>query len=500
MLSDVVIRWLGDVTTHYREQSRVSRDVCGLLEMNETLSPRTEVYTHDNGRSELLVNVYGTLPIQFRDATYNIPLSLWLPLDYPASPPWVYVVPTATMLVRAGHGVESSGLVRSPYVFDWARKPEACNLVDLAYALRNSFEMFPPLYAKPVAHIGEEEQQQSPKSATSPRSNSHEAPTRPYKPPSFSMSPTITPLSWRNEHGNAAGTSQSQSQSPPQRPPPIGAGGLSSPSRSYDFPAPVPAPTLTPSYAQQQASPQPLAVSGSVTDLLTTEPDSIPYQHIPQSQATQTQSPTQIQSQSRTQMKASSSESITPSSKPTRPLNPNTVKLHATIHAILSQKVAQSLENHKKLYDSQQTLKGDLERAREVIVDESARLESVNEICTSVAAKVNDTVNQGISGLEVGRRRGDIGVDEIVCADNLVSNQLLDLIAEDRAIEDTMYHLGRALNAGKVDLEKVLRAVRELSREQFLKRALCKKIQAGLEGSSDGNALYSCNQTESFHQ
>lgn len=240
--------------------------------------------------------------------------------------------------------------------------------------------------------------------------------------------------------------------------------------------------------AQPTTLPQPQPQQAKVTDLLTTEPDSIPYQHIPQSQS---------------QPLASNNDSMTPPSKPTRPLNPNTVKLHATIHAIFSQKVSQSLENHKQLHDSQLTLKADLERAREVIVDESARLESVNEICRSVAVKVNETVNEGVVVLENGRRRGEIGVDEIVCADNLVSNQLLDLIAEDRAIDDTMYHLGRALNTGRVDLEKVLRVVRELSREQFFKRALCKKIQMGLEGSSDGNVFYgfvNSDQTESFHQ
>lgn len=35
--------------------------------------------------------------------------------------------------------------------------------------------------------------------------------------------------------------------------------------------------------------------------------------------------------------------------------------------------------------------------------------------------------------------------------------RLIDLIAEDNAIEDTMYHLHRALNAGRIDLERFLR-------------------------------------------
>ena len=35
-----------------------------------------------------------------RGATYNIPLSVWIPLDYGSAPPLVYVVPTTGMLVR----------------------------------------------------------------------------------------------------------------------------------------------------------------------------------------------------------------------------------------------------------------------------------------------------------------------------------------------------------------------------------------------------------------
>jgi Vps23 core domain len=37
------------------------------------------------------------------------------------------------------------------------------------------------------------------------------------------------------------------------------------------------------------------------------------------------------------------------------------------------------------------------------------------------------------------------------------SHRLIDLVAEDNAIEDTIYHLHRALNAGRIDLDRFLR-------------------------------------------
>ena len=40
---------------------------------------------------------------------------------------------------------------------------------------------------------------------------------------------------------------------------------------------------------------------------------------------------------------------------------------------------------------------------------------------------------------------------------DLRSNRLVDLIAEDKAIEDTMYHLHRALNSGRIDLDRFIR-------------------------------------------
>ena len=74
--------------------------------------------------------------------------------------------------------------------------------------------------------------------------------------------------------------------------------------------------------------------------------------------------------------------------------------------------------------------------------------------------------------------------------------RLINLVAEDNAIEDTIYHLHRALNTGRIDLERFLRVrailfvghmyltspsvaqtTRVLAEEQFMKRALIEKIQ-----------------------
>lgn len=45
----------------------------------------------------------------------------------------------------------------------------------------------------------------------------------------------------------------------------------------------------------------------------------------------------------------------------------------------------------------------------------------------------------------------------LTCQKNCAPNRLINLIADDNAIEDTIYHVHRALNAGRIDLEKFLR-------------------------------------------
>lgn len=78
-------------------------------------------------------------------------------------------------------------------------------------------------------------------------------------------------------------------------------------------------------------------------------------------------------------------------------------------------------------------------------------------------------------------------------------SRLINLVAEDNAIEDTIYHLHRALNMGRIDLERFLRVIafvvrhnvpfthhsscqttRVLAEEQYMKRALIDKIQSSV--------------------
>jgi ESCRT-I complex subunit TSG101 len=67
-------------------------------------------------------------------------------------------------------------------------------------------------------------------------------------------------------------------------------------------------------------------------------------------------------------------------------------------------------------------------------------------------------------------------IDEAISAKNVVYNQLYELVAEDHAIEDTIYMLGKALDRDRIKLEPFMKHSRTLAREQFMKKALVNKI------------------------
>jgi len=122
----------------------------------------------------------------------------------------------------------------------------------------------------------------------------------------------------------------------------------------------------------------------------------------------------------------------------------------------------------------------DLLSGEPAIRDEMARLEAVRKVCDSVGRRMDEIVSRGEERVAELEAKGEVGVDEVVCGISIVHNQLIDLVAEDNAIEDTIYHLSRALDAERIDLDRFLKSIRSLGREQYMKRALIERILQGM--------------------
>ncbi|KAJ1569886.1 hypothetical protein HK096_011063 [Nowakowskiella sp. JEL0078] len=83
-----------------------------------------------------------------------------------------------------------------------------------------------------------------------------------------------------------------------------------------------------------------------------------------------------------------------------------------------------------------------------------------------------------VESIESIKSQPDANVDEAITGGTVLNNQLLDVVAEDHAIDDTIQMLFEALDKHDTELAIFLKHVRSLAREQFMKRALIKKIQS----------------------
>jgi len=144
MSSPETRKWLLQNVHPYPHRDRVYADIDSLLSIFSTLRPKSDVYSsviyrllllpnptnlfflaaYDDGRTQLLLCIHGLLPITFNQASYNIPIAVWLTRQYPQHPPIVYVVPTKDMLVKAGKYVDLSGKCNIEYMQSWERKSE----------------------------------------------------------------------------------------------------------------------------------------------------------------------------------------------------------------------------------------------------------------------------------------------------------------------------------------------------------------------------------------
>lgn len=132
--------WLISILVPYKYPDKTLNDTEHILITYPTLKPKTSYFSPQN----LLLNLYGTLPVQYKQIIYNIPVTIWIPKDYPKQAPVVFVVPTENMVLQ-GKVVDPRGLVLMDYLRGWR---DGYNLVELALYLVSEFQKDPPVVAK----------------------------------------------------------------------------------------------------------------------------------------------------------------------------------------------------------------------------------------------------------------------------------------------------------------------------------------------------------------
>jgi ESCRT-I complex subunit TSG101 len=135
-------------------------------------------------------------------------------------------------------------------------------------------------------------------------------------------------------------------------------------------------------------------------------------------------------------------------------------------------------EAEKEMVGLQKTQKGLQDGSRRIneMMEEMEKRE--REVDQSIAV-MKDKNAQLESLLEYLRAQpDDVNIDDAVSATTPLYEQILQLYAEENAIEDTVYYLGEALRKGVIELETFLKYVRELSRKQFMARATIMKARS----------------------
>ncbi|XP_036399583.1 tumor susceptibility gene 101 protein-like [Megalops cyprinoides] len=125
----------------------------------------------------------------------------------------------------------------------------------------------------------------------------------------------------------------------------------------------------------------------------------------------------------------------------------------------------------------------DLKKGHQKLEEMVSRLDQeVTEVDRNIdlLKRKDEELSAALEKMESQSENNDI--DDVIVPTAPLYKQILNLYAEENAIEDTIFYLGEALRRGVIDLEVFLKHVRLLSRKQFQLRALMQKARktAGL--------------------
>ncbi|KAH0494820.1 hypothetical protein TgHK011_008405 [Trichoderma gracile] len=530
-----VLNWLYSVlTSEYHDVNRTYNDVATVLARYPTLAPRTDVHTFPNGASALLLHLKGTIPVLFRGATYRFPVSIWVPHAYPREAPLVYVTPTDTMMVRPGQHVDPQGQVYHPYLAGWVDFWDKSTLNDLLSVLTDIFAKEPPVIARQQARTAT----QSPPPPQQPPPITPHPPERPL-PPTSSPAPPHThqaeprpppPPPKPHQEVPRQETPRQEARPPPVPPHPH----LASPSPpSAGIPSRYDSAPPLPPQAQAPRPPyQPQPHTQSVPPYANAQgpypPQSPPQTHpqpLPQlqpplgpnaaftGQYPHGQLPPQGQWQPTQQQQAWDRSPLPPhqqqqpiqpvQQKPPPPPNllDDSLNLEISSHAIEAPPIPPNPEKDALLRQLAQTLASIRQRSRQqnessmagleaqqsamlsamsALQAEMGQLTQLSNVISSNTNILHDALRKADAVIEGSRSYVVPDIDELLVAPTVVANQLYRVVAEERALGDAIFMLGRAVERGRISPAAFAKMTRSLAREWYLKKALARKIAQGM--------------------
>ncbi|KAL1878216.1 Suppressor protein stp22 of temperature-sensitive alpha-factor receptor and arginine permease [Diaporthe australafricana] len=533
-----VLNWLYSVlTSEYHDVNRTYNDVAQALSQYPSLSPRTNVHTFPNGSSALLLHISGTIPVNFRGTTYRFPVSIWVPHAYPREPPLVYVTPTETMVVRPGQHVDPQGQVYHPYLVGWADFWDKSNLLDFLGVLRDVFAKEPPVVARgqaqqrppsaqpqaaatppPIPPLPQELSARPPSSVQSPpTANGGPRPPPPPPKPNQQASrveggPPLPPLPPGVERPESRYGSPALQQSPSAQPPPNNRMSRydsapplppvaqhqhqQGPSQGFSHAAPPPPHQSfqgPPVQTQYQVGAPPMPLSPVDPRRMSSLPpqNQQHYPGPPPLQQTWQQGPAQNipppPQQKPPPPPDLMDEPLTlsipsPSSVPAPPIPPNPEKdaLLRQLATTLHQMRARTRDQNDSSMQGLQAQRTAMLNAMSTMQSEVGALAQLSNLLQNNTNILRDTMRRADETIQNSKRLPEPDIDQLLVAPTVVGNQLYELVAEERALADAIFVLGRGVERGRVAPAVFAKTTRSLAREWYLKKALVKKIGRGM--------------------
>ncbi|KAL8619058.1 hypothetical protein ACOMHN_020756 [Nucella lapillus] len=417
----------------YKNPDVAKRDVSQTLQLYRDLRPSVEPFVFNDGSTQRLVQLDGTIPVPYKGNLYNIPIQLWVMDSHPYNPPIVYVRPTNNMQIRSGRYVDMNGKVDLPYLREW-RSPRS-DLLGLVQILIVTFGEECPVFSR--------------------------VPARP-PPPNAGQTPYPTTS---NPHMPMPGMPQpGQGSQPPY---PSYSPYPSYPNQSGTYPAQPPYPSAqgNAGYPPQGGYPPATSSYSSSQPNLYNPPYPNPQMAYSASQGTA--APTTYASRP-------STGTVTEEHIRASLLSAVEDKMKRRLREFFAQAQAE-MDVLKKTQTDLTSGKNKLEHMLRDLEQEKMTIESNMILLTTKDQEVKEALQR----MEQGEK---VDIDEAVVTTAPLYRQLIDSFAEEQAIEDAIYYLGEALRKNVIELEVFLKRVRELSRKQFMQRALIQKCRekAGL--------------------
>nr|KAJ3420577.1 hypothetical protein HK105_005514 [Polyrhizophydium stewartii] len=328
----------------------------------------------------MLLCLAGTIRVVFAGNAYNIPVAIWVPLLYPAQPPFVHVMPTPTMLIKPSKHVDVNGKVYHPFLAFWHTRPDGggSSLGSNGFTLPISISPSPGLPSLSTPRIPTGRISPQPGGGSSGASSGVNGAGGGLAHQGIAHNPV-----W-----NAAGSSVGPATSGTVTPPPL------MPKR--------------PAALQDEATVRRNAVRNRLNQRLRQVSDAV----------------------------ARDMDRL------------------AQINKTLKERERHIAGMHAFLLDAEKRLQAEVEELE-------ARCNEVRESIAKI------------------KEEPDVDVETFIVAATPRDNQLLELVAEDHAIDDTIYQLNKGLGSSHLqhNVTSFLKNVRALAREQFMKRALIKTIR-----------------------